>query len=143
MAEPTPGFTADEGSPNQLPRGAATELNDGTNVVAPEPLALAPPAAEAQATSEGQDATVLEGAEDLAPAQPADYEPIFEPGSEGEDFVTGPTNRPGEAQYVGAGPRPTLSPQVRAQLPALQAAASEPGASIELQTLVKYLLRLA
>ncbi len=143
MADPQPGFTANEGSPDQLPRGEAAALNDGTNVVAPDPLALAPPAAEAQATSEGQTAQALAGAEDLAPAQPADYQPIFEPGSEGEDFITGPTTRPGEAQYVGAGPRPTLSPQVRAQLPALQAAASEPGASIELQTLVKYLLRLA
>lgn len=79
--------------------------------------------------------------EQVQPAQAADYEPQFEPMTEDEAFLTGPSTRPDEALTTGTTPQPRVPPHVRKQLPALQAAAQAPGASAELQALVSYLLR--
>ena len=124
--------------PEQLPAGAATEANAQLPTLTasqPDPMAGAPEAAAPAAPEDG--------AEDLVPAQAADYNPIYQPQSEDEAFLTDPTTRPDEAQWVGTGPQPTLPPAVARQLPALQRAAAEPGASPELQVLVAYLLRRA
>ena len=140
---------ASEGSPEQLPRGAATQLNENTNLQAPEPVALSQGPVEATGATEtpagGGDGTQgpEEGSEDLQPAEAADYEPLFEPGSEDEEFITSPTSRPDEAQWVGAQSKRTLPQAVRRHLGPLQEAAAMPGASPELVSLVKYLLRQA
>ena len=129
MAEPNPGFEANEGDPNQLPRGAAEAANEGTNVTAQEPLAVD---------------TATPAEEDLTPedlATPADFEPQYVPETDDEEFLAGPTERPDEAQFVGANPPQGQSQTVRRHLSLLQEAASAPGASAQLQALVSYLIR--
>jgi len=121
---------ANQGTPEQLPQGAATELNNA----AEQGRALG-----AQADASAPQAP--DQAELPAPAQAADYEPQFEPSTDDEDFITGPTTRPDESQLVGTTAPQRVPGHVRAQLPALQAAAQAPGASAELQALVSYLLR--
>jgi hypothetical protein len=119
------------GTPDQLQQGAASELNAGLpteNPQAPEAAVEAP----------------AEAAPELAPAEAADHEPIFEPTTDDEAFITGPTTRPDEGQFVGAMDTQTkLTPVIRKQLPALQRAAAEPGSSQELQNLVAFLLKQA
>lgn len=144
-------FAANEGSPEQLPRGAAEAVNENTNVQAPEPVAVPAPEAPAEATgttetpASGGDGTQgpEDGSEDLLPAEAADFEPQFEPASEDEAFITSPTGRPDEAQWVGVQARRTLPGAVSRHLPTLQEAAAMPGASPELVSLVQYLLRQA
>ncbi len=145
MAEPNPGYQAVEGSPDQLPRGEATRLNTETDVVAPEPIELAAPSAEADTGVSEMAAPVpveeeeLIGADDMADA--ADFNPEgYVPIDEDEAYITGPTMRPGEDQAAGAQYPAPLSPRVRASLSALQAAASEPGADPTLQALIRLLL---
>ena len=133
MAGETPDvrYQAAEGTPDQMQRGEASSLNAALpteNPTAPEGAEVAAPAAEE---------------EQVLPAEAADYEPIYEPGSEDEAFITGPTMRADEAQWVGATDRRTLPEAVRRHLGPLQEAAAMPGASAELVTLVKYLLRQA
>ena len=133
MAEPNPGFQASEGSPEQLPRGAAEAANEGTNVVAQEPLVL-------------DQEPVEQGAEELAPedmATEADFDPQYVPSTDDEKFLTRPTERPDEGQFVGAAMPRGQSPTVRRHLSLLQEAASAPGASAQLKALVSYLIRTA
>ena len=140
MAQVNPGYQAVEGDPNQLPRGEATRLNESTDVEAPAPLDIttgadeaAPPVAEVEEEPLGPD--------DLADA--ADFNPEgYVPLDEDEEYLVGPTMRPDEDQAVGAQYPTPLSNRLRLNLPALQAAASEPGASPELIALVALLLRL-
>jgi hypothetical protein len=115
-------FQANQGTPEQLPQGAATQLNEAN----PQP------ADQGQATAP---------AEEIQPAQPADYEPQYQPATDDEEFLTGPTTRPDEDVTAGAVMGDRVPPHVRSQLPALQAAADAPGASAELQALVSYLSR--
>lgn len=143
-------YTANEGSANQLPRGAATELNQNTDIQAPEGLEVA-----IEAPSEGTGATESDsgaqggiqgpedGSEDLQPAEAADFEPLYEPQSEDEEFLIGPSGRPDEAQWVGANDRRVLPAAVRRHIGPLQEAAAMPGASPELIALVQYLLRMS
>jgi len=117
-----------------MPQGEAQALNEAVaDMPAPEQDASVPQAEAAPTTP----------TDDIAPAQPADYEPIYTPESDDEEFLTGPTGRPDEAQFVGATTRQAMSPRVRRAIPALQRAASEPGASAQLQELVAHLLREA
>ena len=130
MAGETPDvqYEAAEGTPDQMQRGEASDLNaqlPTENPTAPEP-----------AVEAVQDEAVL-------PAEPQDYDPLFDPETDDEAFITGPTMRPDEAQFVGAVQPRELPPTVKRSLTALQQAATEPGASAELQGLVQYLLRKA
>lgn len=142
-------FVASEGSAEQLPRGAATQLNENTNVQPPEPVALPETpvegtgATESPAGGEPGMEGPEEGSEDLLEAENADFEPVYEPEDEDDEFIVGPTGRPGEAQWVGAQSRRTLPAAVNRHLTTLQEAAAMPGASPELVALVKYLLRKA
>ncbi len=138
MAEVQPGFTANEGSPNQLPRGEATALNEGTNVVAPDPIQ----AAVSLTAPEGMPAETAP-AEDVPvePATPQDFLPDYQPQTDEEAFLTGPTMRPDEAQTAGTAPRRGLAPVVSRNLSLLQQAAAGPNASPELRALVQFLLR--
>jgi hypothetical protein len=115
--------------PDQLPQGAAQELNANM----PTPTELEP---------KGLEAPVQEDATQQFPdeATPADFEPLFEPATDDEMFITGPTTKPDESQLVGTEPVRQLPPVVRRQLPLLQRAAAEPGASADLQVLVRWLL---
>jgi hypothetical protein len=122
--------------PEQLPQGAVGELNAATpppTELAPEGLSVAPGAQEG--------ASGADTAEPL-PAEPADYEPMFEPGSEDEAFLTSPTSRPDEAQTVGIPTGASAIPaSVIRNLDMLQRAAAEPDADPQLQTLVRLILR--
>ena len=131
MAEVNPGFQANEGSPDQLPRGAAEAANAGTDVEAPAPIETPAPAPEAAPEAPGPVAT------------PADFEPQYTPETDDDKFLVGPSERPDEASWVGANPPRGQSPAVRRNLNLLQEAASVPGASAELQALVSYLIRTA
>jgi hypothetical protein len=144
VAEPQPGFVANEGDPNQLPRGEALTLNENTNVEAPEPLDIADqPTEEAPPAEAAPESGPLEGEDDLGPAGAADFDPLFQPMTDEEEFLTGPTTRPDEAQFVGSGVQRGLPPTVRRRLAQLQEAASDPEASPELRALVAYLIRSA
>ena len=138
MAEPQPGYTANEGSPNQLPRGEATDLNEGTNIVAPDPIqaavSLTAPEGMPEPAPPEEDVPV-------EPAAPEDFLPDFEPATEDEAFLTSPTLRPDEAQTVGTTPRRGLAPVVKRNIGLLQQAAALPNASPELRALVQFLLR--
>ena len=125
-------FEAGQGSAEQLPQGAATAANEGTNVVAPPaPETEAPVAPEAPPEAEE------------APATPADFDPQYLPETDDEAFLAGPTERPDEASWVGAMPQQGQPPIVRRHMTLLQEAAAAPGASAELQALISYLLRTA
>lgn len=127
-ATPVAEYKAQQGTPDQLPQGEATALNQAVTDI----------------PNQGGQAAAPEMADDsTAPAQPADYEPIYTPESDDEDFLSGPTLRPDEAQFVGATPQQPLSAAARRSLPTLQAAAAEPGASDALKALVAALLREA
>jgi hypothetical protein len=115
-------FQQNAGTPEQLPQGAATQLNEAN----PQP---------ADTAAEQPQADMPE------PAQAADYEPEFQPSTDDEDFIVGPTTRPDEDVTTGTDSPQRVPPHVRAQLTALQDAANVPGASAELQALVAYLLR--
>ena len=136
------GYEQGAGSPEQLPQGAATEANEGTEVVAPDPIDVetgvtdeAVPVEEPEASEED----VL-GPEDLAEA--GDYDPEgYTPIDEDEEFLVSPTLRPWESQAAGSQYPAPLSQRTRANLPELQKAASQPGASPAIIALVNLLLR--
>jgi hypothetical protein len=121
------------GVDEQMSQGEAAELNDGLELAremdaGTEDVGPGPAGAEAPDDSMDQAST-------------ADFEPKGGALNEDSKFVTGPTLKPNEAQWVGArtasGP---VSPRVRRRLHTLQKAASAPGASPRLQAMVKWLL---
>ena len=124
----------DPGVDEQMGQGEATELNEGLE------LAREVDQGQAVAAPSGGGET-QERDDSMDDATPADFEPAR--GSQDEDmkFVTGPTLKPGEAQWVGArsasGP---VSARVRRRISTLQKAAEAPGASPRLQAMVKWLL---
>ena len=122
--------------PEQLPAGAATEVN----AQLPTQTASQPDPMEGAALPE--QAPVAEDVP-VAPAEAGDFDAEYTPVDEDDEFLTGPTGRPGEDQAVGTAPRRGLAPRVAKNMTLLQQAASAPGASPELQALVSYLLRNA
>ena len=142
MAEPNPGFQAAEGDPDQLPRGEATRLNTQTDVEEQEPLEVDTGVSEEVTPPMPEEEEELLGPDDIATA--ADFNPEgFAPIDEDEQYLVDPTMRPGEDQSAGAVYPTPISGRTRRALPALQAAASQPGASQELQAIVALLLREA
>lgn len=122
------------GVDEQLGQGETQELNEG--------LELADELDEGTKDFGDETAGGPEEADDsMQPATLADFEP--QGGAQNEDmkFVTGPTMKPDEAQWVGArsaaGP---VSDRVRRRMGTLQKAADAPGASPRLQAMVKWLL---
>ena len=139
------GYQANEGSPEQLPRGEAAALNENTNIQAPEDIDI-----NAPVDAPGGEGAPVEEApldpEDLAQledADAADLDPLYEPASEDEAWIVGPTTRPDEPETAGTAPVSPISPRLRQQLPVLLRASEEPGASPELQQLVDFILRYA
>ena len=131
-------FTQGEpGVDEQLGQGEAAQLNDGLEL-AREAAAGTQDVGEEGA---GEPAGPEEVDDSMQPATMADFEPKVSAGNEDMKFVTGPTLKPDEAQWVGsrsaAGP---VSPRVRRRLHTLQKAAAEPGASPRLQAMVKWLV---
>ena len=122
--------------PEQLPAGAATEVN----AQLPTQTASQPDPMEGAALPE--QAPVEEDVP-VAPAEAGDFDADYMPADEDDEFLTGPTGRPGEDQAVGTAPRRGLSPRLAKNMTLLQQASSAPGASPELQALVSYLLRNA
>jgi hypothetical protein len=127
MSTPEPEFRRGTG-PDALPQGEAQNLNDA--------MAEVPAQQEQGATAPTPEDSGVEL------AQPSDYEPIYEPETDDDLFLTGPTTRPDEPVTTGI---PTGAAGVPADvirnLPLLQRAAQEPGADPKLQTLVALVLR--
>lgn len=122
-----PEFQAGEGTPDQLPRGEATAVNEANT-----PQAKAPEAAKAPMEEDTSEPEM---------AAPADYEPLHQPEGDDEAFITGPTTRPDESVSTGAfarGPR-SLSPRLAAAMPMFADAASLPDAPPQLLTLMALL----
>jgi hypothetical protein len=123
------------GVDEQMGQGEAAELNDGLELAremddGTQDVGAAPAGPEEEAADDGMD-----------DASMADFAPQGGVQNEDMKFVTGPTLKPNEAQWVGArsasGP---VSPRVRRRLHTLQKAASAPGASPRLQAMVKWLV---
>ena len=137
MAEDAEFKKGEPGVDEQMGQGEASELNDGLDLA--EDLE-----AGTEDVGEAAAATAEEPDDSMQPASLSDFEP--QGGAQGEDmkFVTGPTMKPDEAQWVGArsaaGP---VSDRVRRRLPTLQKAAQAPGASPRLQAMVKWLVENA
>lgn len=117
--------------PDQLPQGAATDINNAPEGTPPE-----------DATAGTQPAALAEEQLPL-PAERGANVPVYQPDTEDEAWLTGPTLRPDESQIVGTQPRVPLSAAVRRALPLLKRAASSPDADPQLVALVSYLSREA
>src|SRR3990170_3392366 len=128
MAATDATFEQSAGTPEQLPQGAATELNEALPTATP---------GEPESSAEEAAAEVEVPVE---PALPQDFDPMFAPETEEDDFIAGPTLSPDEPQTVGAVRRAPLSPRVRRSLPLLQQLAAEPDSSPQLRALVALLL---
>ena len=126
-------FQAEEGTSQQLARGEATQLNEALPAEGGTPPEQGAPAAQ----------PVEPQFPELA--QPSDYEPLHTPENDDEEFLTGPTLRPGEPVTTGAfsGAARGLPPDIVAALPAYQEAASVPGASPQIQLLAAALADMA
>ncbi len=128
-------YNESAGTADQLPRGEATKLNEQLpteNPKAPDGV---------QAPSDAEMAAAGADEAQFKPAAHEDFQPGYEPTSEDDVFITGPSGRPDESQLVGTQSPGPISNRVRNSLPELQKAASEPGASPELIAMVKLLLR--
>lgn len=135
------GYTANEGTPEQLPRGAAEALNENTNVQAPDEIGAQPVQDAPEETTEEEQPLDPEDEAQVAPATAADFNPLHEPGSEDEAFILGPSTRPDESETAGTFPASPISRRLRLLTPVIQKAAMEPGASPELRQLLDYILR--
>lgn len=114
-----PKVSANQGTPEALPKGMATDINNAPSGTPPEdPQAVQPQA---------------------QPAVPADYQPKFVPQTEDDNFITGPTTRPDESLIAGGRGNVHLAPEVQAALPAFVEAAQAPDADPRLQALVSLL----
>ena len=146
MAEPLSVQQNTEGGPSTaLPEGAAAEVNanltepsvpTGESIDVPVPSS-GPDSGGAEAPAAEEDTSEPEMALD------ADYEPLYEPESESDAFVTGPTTRPEESVTTGAfaGTVRPLSPKLSAAMPVFVEAASLPDAPEQLKILVALLSR--
>lgn len=121
-----PEFKAQQGTPDQLPRGEAQQLNQPP----PEPPAPVVEVQQPAPTPEPQ----------AALATPADYEPNFVPQTDEEAFITGPTMRPDEPQTAGAFDTRTPPPNdVASWMPLFVEASSYPDAPPQLKSLTALL----
>ncbi len=121
----------DAGTPEQLPQGAATDLNAALPNKTVQPAGEQPGAVQPEAMPE--------------PAQARDYEPEYAPESDDEQFITGPTMRADEPLTAGvtAVPKSAVPASVLRHLPDLVEAAAAPGAPARLRFLVQFLAREA
>lgn len=125
MAAEDVEFEANQGTAEQLPQGAASDLNAALPSVeaAPPDGATAPEEVPIQA------------------ATPQDFQPKFTPESEDEELLYAPTDRPNEPLLAGLQDR-AIPPRLAASLPLLVQAAAQPDASPQLQALVDQVLLL-
>jgi hypothetical protein len=135
------GYTANEGTPEQLPRGAAEALNENVNVVPPDELEVQPVADAPGEETEEEEPLDPEDEDGIKPAAAADYTPLYEPASEDESLILGPSTRPDESETAGTAPASPISRRLRLLTPVIQKAAEEPGASPQLKELLEYILR--
>lgn len=138
MAEETAEFTQGEPGVNeQMGQGEATELNEGLELA--REMDRGTQDVEAMVPSVGAEGE--ERDDSMDEASPADFEGKLQPGNEDMKFVTGPTMKPSEAQWVGAmSAAGKTSSRARRHLSTLQKVASEPGASPNLQRLVRWMI---
>ena len=116
-------YQQDAGDPNQLPQGAASELNAALPTETASPPSSGAEAAAAQVVP-------------VQPAVPADYQPQYQPQTEDEQLLFDQTARPNEPLLAGLGQDRAIPPQLAAVLPQLAAWASEPDAPPQLKALV-------
>jgi hypothetical protein len=133
MARTDAEFEQGAGTAEQLPQGATEQLNEALPTTTP-----GEPETALEATTEPSGAIP-----EPELAMPQDFEPVYAPESEEDDFIAGPTLSPDEPQTVGATRRVQVPPNVRRSLPLLQQMAAEPSASPQLRALVSLLLREA
>ena len=133
---PTEDAEFQKGTPGvdeQMGQGEASELNDGLELAREVDAGTEDVGEAAAAETEEVD-------DSMEDATLADFEPQVGASNDDMKFVTGPTLKPAEAQWVGArsaaGP---VSDRVRRRLPTLTKAAQAPGASPRLQAIVKWL----
>lgn len=131
-------FTKGEpGVDEQMNQGEAAQLNDGLELAREMDDGTQDLGEEGAGEPSGPE----EVDDSMQPATMADFEPKVSAGNDDLKFVTGPTLKPEEAQWVGsrsaAGP---VSDRVRRRLHTLEKAASAPGASPRLQAMVKWLI---
>jgi len=116
--------------PDQLPQGAATDINTAPVGTPPQDVQPAAPAAPAPQQPQA--------------AIPADFEPKFVPQGDDETYITGPTTRPNESVTAGASSRQRgISASLRRDLPALVHASTQPGAPEQMRFIVDFLIREA
>ena len=137
MAEETAEFTQGEPGVNeQMGQGEATDLNQGLELAREMDRGTQDVQAQPAATGEA-----AERDDSMDDAGPADFEGKLPPGNENMKFVTGPTTRPSEAQWVGSmSATGKVSQRARRHMSTLQKVANEPGASPQLQAIVKWMV---
>ena len=116
-----------------LPQGAASEVN------AALPTQTVPDASGQPGAVEGGAAAADTSEPEVA--QPSDYEPMYTPETDDEQFITGPTTRPDESVSTGAfarGPK-SLSPRLAGAMPLFVAASELPDAPPQLRVLMSLL----
>lgn len=128
----------DAGTPDQLPQGEASALNDAlpTETAAP-PSSDAADAASKASSAEANTAALLSSPE----LQPADGTGVgYSPQNDDEKFLSSSSLYPDQSVTAGAGGRKVIAPEVLKNLPVLVQAANAPTASPELKALVSLLL---
>lgn len=125
MAATDVEFERSSGTAEQLPKGAASDLNAALPTKQPS-------APEVQVAVPQM-------------ANPADYVPSYQAEDDDMAFVTGPTTRPDEPVTTGIFPGRSepLSPSVAKALPQMSMMAARPDASPEFRAMVAYLVREA
>ena len=122
-------FQADQGTPDQLPQGAATELNAALPTQG---------TVTGSATQKEADAASAQALQPIQRATQADYQPQYQPQSEADQTLFDPTTRPDEPLLAGL--NQDRMPPPGTSLPLLLAMANDPNAPPQLQILVDQLL---
>lgn len=119
---PTPEFQAGQGTPQALPYGQATQMNQQAQAA----QSASPPAVDTAAPPPSETA-----GQPAAGASPQPGEPPWTPQNEMQQFILGPTQEPHKqlAPVYTQPPRPGYEPWVEA----LAAEASDPNASEDLK----------
>ena len=122
---------ASQGTPEQLPQGAAQAVNEAT----PSTTELNPDAQPAAA----EDTSLPEM------AAPSDYQPMPQSDSENDDFIMSPTTRPQEPVTEGTaqGGKPPLPADFDRWFPTFAEAADAMDAPLQLKILVAALREMS
>jgi len=126
---------ASQGTPEQLPQGAAQAVNEAT----PSATELNPDAETAPTSGGSEDTSLPEM------AAPSDYQPMPQSDSENDDFIMSPTTRPQEPVTEGTaqGGKPPLPADFDRWFPTFAEAADAMDAPLQLKILVAALREMS